>query len=88
MAATPTVLGRVIRINEVPATIVGVMPEGMKFPNADLWQALAPDAEDDKRDERRFAAFGGSRRRARWRRRRRSSTRSRPRLAREHPDDQ
>ena len=54
-----TVLGRVIRINEVPATIVGVMPEGMKFPvNAALWQAWRPDAEDDKRDAHRLSAFG------------------------------
>jgi putative ABC transport system permease protein len=53
------VLGRVIRINEVPATIVGVMPEGMKFPvNAALWQAWRPDAEDDKRDAHRLSAFG------------------------------
>ena len=34
----PSVLGRTIRLTARPATIIGVMPEGMKFPfNADVW---------------------------------------------------
>jgi len=38
----PAILGRTIRINDVPTTVVGVMPEGMKFPvNADLWMPLS-----------------------------------------------
>src|ERR1041384_1288388 len=38
----PAILGRTIRINDVPTTVVGVMPEGMKFPfGADLWIPLA-----------------------------------------------
>ena len=53
------VLGRVIRINEAPATIIGVMPEGMKFPfNSALWQAWRPEAADDKRDAHRLSVFG------------------------------
>ncbi len=37
----PSVLGRVIRINGDPATIVGVMPERFGFPETeDLWQPL------------------------------------------------
>ena len=37
------ILGKSIRINEVPTTIVGVMPKGMKFPvNADIWIPLVP----------------------------------------------
>ncbi len=57
--ADPGVIGRVIRVNEVPATIVGVMPEGMKFPtNSDLWQPLDPIARDERRDFRRLNAFG------------------------------
>lgn len=52
------VIGRVIRINAVPATIVGVMPEGMRFPNdIDLWQPLAPGPKD-RRDRRGLNVFG------------------------------
>ena len=41
----PAVVGRTIRINDVPTTIIGVMPEGMRFPtNADMWLPLVPDA--------------------------------------------
>src|SRR5688500_14596489 len=29
----PNVVGKVVNVNQVPATIVGVMPEGVKFPN-------------------------------------------------------
>jgi len=40
--ADRAVLGRTIRINDVPTTVVGVMPEGLKFPfSADLWVPLA-----------------------------------------------
>ena len=57
-----SVLGRVIRVNEIPSTIIGVMPEGMKFPtNADAvaGAATAP-TDDDKRDERRYRCSAGS----------------------------
>jgi macrolide transport system ATP-binding/permease protein len=38
----PGVLGRTIRVNAQPATVIGVMPEGMEFPmNTGLWQPLA-----------------------------------------------
>ncbi len=34
----PDVLGRVLRVNSKPATIVGVMPQGFQFPfNVDIW---------------------------------------------------
>src|SRR6188474_1944192 len=37
----PSVIGRTIKVNEQPATVIGVMPEGFKFPvNADLWVPL------------------------------------------------
>jgi predicted permease len=55
----PDILGRVIRINEVPSTIVGVMPEGVKFPqNADLWQPLQASGDWEKRDVRNLNVFG------------------------------
>jgi len=41
-AADPGVIGRVVRINDVPRTIVGVMPPGFVFPpGAELWSPLS-----------------------------------------------
>jgi predicted permease len=55
----PAVIGRTVRINEKPAVIVGVMPEGFKFPsNEDLWMAAVPDAQLERRDNRRFDLIG------------------------------
>ncbi len=55
----PNVIGRSIRINEIQTTIVGVMAEGMKFPNnADLWIPLVPDTEMERRDMRSLNLFG------------------------------
>lgn len=57
----PTVLGRIIRVNSVPTTVIGVMPEGFRFPVlADLWQplALAPGLSRDRRDARTLGVFG------------------------------
>jgi predicted permease len=59
--ADPSVVGRVIRINNVPATVVGVMGERMQFPDADLWMPLSqlPGLATRKRDERfGIQAFG------------------------------
>jgi putative ABC transport system permease protein len=53
------VLGRVVRMNEKPATIIGVMPEGVRFPNnEDLWTALIPTAELENRSQRPLDLFG------------------------------
>jgi ABC-type antimicrobial peptide transport system permease subunit len=53
------ILGRTIRVNEISSTVIGVMPEGMKFPvNADMWQPLVPDDERQKRDRRTLNVFG------------------------------
>lgn len=42
-AGLPDVIGRQVRINEEPATIIGVMPKGFRFPNnIDLWMPLIP----------------------------------------------
>jgi putative ABC transport system permease protein len=39
----PTVVGRTVRINAAPATVVGVMPPGFIFPqNQDMWVPLVP----------------------------------------------
>jgi putative ABC transport system permease protein len=55
----PDILGKSIRINDVPTTIVGVMPKGMKFPvNSDIWTPLVPTADFEKRDWRELQVFG------------------------------
>ncbi len=52
-------IGRTLRINETPTEIVGVMPEGFKFPtNADLWQPLVPTKDFESRKARRLGVFG------------------------------
>jgi putative ABC transport system permease protein len=59
--ADPEVVGRTIRVNDVPATVVGVMPAHMKFPDADLWMPLSglPGLSARRRDERfGIQAFG------------------------------
>ncbi len=58
-AGSPSVLGRSIRVNEKPATIIGVMPEHFKFPeNEDLWMALSPTPELENRQHRSLQVFG------------------------------
>jgi len=53
------IVGRVVRINGIPATIVGVMPAGFRFPDTrDLWMPLVPTPEDENRAYRRLMAFG------------------------------
>ncbi len=57
----PGVLGRVLRVNGLPATIVGVMPEGMKFPTnlaSELWMPFIPTDAQLARDSRVLVAFG------------------------------
>ena len=59
--ADPAVLGRVVRVNDVPATVVGVMPPGFEFPMwAELWQPLwlTPDLAEHPRDRRAFRSVG------------------------------
>jgi predicted permease len=57
----PAVVGRSVRVNDVPSVVVGVMPEGFRFPNnADMWQPLSqmPGLADQKRDTRPLSVFG------------------------------
>jgi predicted permease len=57
-AGAADVIGRVVRVNGEPATIVGVMPEGFKFPNnEDFWIPLVPDADLEKRANHRLELF-------------------------------
>jgi putative ABC transport system permease protein len=58
-ARDPNVIGRVLRVNGRPATIIGVMPERMKFPdNSELWVPFVPTADEMAREERRLSVFG------------------------------
>lgn len=51
--ADPGVLGRVVRLNGVATTIVGVMPEGFVFPqNQDLWLPIGPRVTGQPRSAR------------------------------------
>jgi putative ABC transport system permease protein len=59
-ASDPSVVGRTIKINDVATVIIGVMPEGMRFPTgADLWcPFVAKDDQLTKRDVRSVGVFG------------------------------
>lgn len=49
-AGSPSVVGRTVRVNGKPATIVGVMPPDMRFPNdEDFWMPIVPDANWENR---------------------------------------
>ena len=53
------VLGRVLRVNGQPATIIGVMPEGMKFPlEAEIWRPFIPADAQLTRTVRPLIVFG------------------------------
>ena len=53
-----SIVGKTLRIDGKPATIIGVMPEGMMFPsNAEIWMPLVPVPED-KRTSRYLNVFG------------------------------
>ncbi|MBL8229724.1 MAG: ABC transporter permease [Bryobacterales bacterium] len=55
----PAVIGRVVRLNEKPTTIIGVMPEGFRFPNnQDMWIPLVADAELEKRQNAPIMGIG------------------------------
>ena len=59
MGADPDVVGRVVRIDGEPSTVVGVMPEGVRFPfRAEVWLPLQPTETFDGRDVRALATVG------------------------------
>jgi putative ABC transport system permease protein len=53
------VLGEQLRVNGQPARIVGVMPDGMRFPEgADLWVPFVPTDAETQRSARALRVFG------------------------------
>ena len=56
--ADPGVMGQSLRVNGQPATIVGVMPDGMRFPmNTDIWPLFIP-ADGAAQNARPLLVFG------------------------------
>ena len=53
------VVGRQVRLNEQPATIVGVMPDGFRMPNReDVWVPIGASLVKEARDSRGLMVFG------------------------------
>src|SRR5262249_26693433 len=53
------VLGKSVKANQKFYTIVGVMPQGMKFPNnEDFWIPLVRAEADEKRSNRQYSVLG------------------------------
>jgi predicted permease len=49
----PAIIGRTVRMNAAPTTVIGVMPQGFSFPQKqDLWVPLLRTPEVEKRDNR------------------------------------
>ncbi len=55
----PSVIGRSVRLDEVPTTIIGVMPALLDFPReTQIWMPLVPTADFEKRQVRRLIVYG------------------------------
>ena len=59
--SNPDIIGRTVRVNGVPSVVIGVMPEGLLFPQRSVvWTPMAALDETSKtnREGRSFRAFG------------------------------
>jgi predicted permease len=55
----PSIIGKEMRVNEVPTMVIGVMPPKMQFrTSADLWMPLVPTGDWQKRDYRGVMMLG------------------------------
>jgi predicted permease len=57
----PSIIGRTIKVDEIPCTVIGVMPDGFRFPiDADVWlpMSLLPNIADAPRDSTYLQVFG------------------------------
>jgi len=54
-----TLIGRVVQINTLPYTVIGIMPAGFRFPDSqDIWITLAPIFHDTPRGARLMDVYG------------------------------
>src|SRR5207244_1481502 len=52
------VLGQVLKLDNDPAVIIGVMPKDYRFPtDTDVWKPLIPTADLQKRENRDLGVF-------------------------------
>ncbi len=55
----PEVIGKTLRIDGRPSTIIGVMPDKMRFPdNSEVWAPFVPTEAQKRRDVRPLRMFG------------------------------
>ena len=58
-AADASVLGRIVRVNGRPAAIVGVLPDGLAFPeSSEMWAPFVPSDSQRMGNARVLRAFG------------------------------
>jgi predicted permease len=83
----PAIVGRIVRVNSTPTTVIGVMPEGFAFPQKqDLWVPLVRTPAVQSRDRRDlWFAFGRLSNGATLESARAEMTAIGERLAREYP---
>lgn len=87
--ADVSLIGRAVRVNTLPATVIGVMPEGVNFPfTGDAWLPLSqiPPALSRTRKTRDFFAYGRLLDHATTAQAQTELTRISAQLAAEHPD--
>ena len=57
-SGSPAVIGHAVHINAKSVQIIGVMPDGFKFPvNSDLWMPLLPSAALENRENRWYETW-------------------------------
>ncbi len=59
-AKDPSIVGKTIRVSEVPTVVIGVTPQDLQLRpiSVDLWLPLVPAGEWQKREYRRLMMFG------------------------------
>jgi putative ABC transport system permease protein len=82
------VIGQKVRVNGTPATIIGVMPKGFRFPTGvDLWMPLVPTADLAKHDNRPLQAYAILKRGVSLKQAQAELDGIAARLARQYPED-